>query len=58
MSGLPRVAFVAEKRYLQANYFGELMKRETGKTAQEYIQLRLIAAAKEKSLTLANRFTR
>ena len=31
-----------------ANLFGDLIKRETGKTAQEHIQLRLIDAAKER----------
>jgi AraC family transcriptional regulator, transcriptional activator of pobA len=30
------------------NYFGDLVKKETGKTAQEYIQLKLIDTAKEK----------
>ena len=48
LSGLPSVAFVADKLHLSANYFGDLVKRETGKTAQEYIQLKLIAVAKEK----------
>ena len=31
-----------------ANYFGDLVKKETGKTAQEYIHANLIDAAKEK----------
>ena len=29
-------------------YFGDLIKKETGKTAQEYIQSKLIDVAKEK----------
>jgi len=33
---------------LSANYFGDLIKKETGKTAQEYIQTKLIDVAKEK----------
>ena len=36
-------------RYVSsANYFGDLVKRLTGKTAQEHIRLRLIDAAKER----------
>ena len=33
-----------------ANYFGDLVKKETGKSAQEYIQLKMIDAAKESLL--------
>lgn len=47
-SGLPSVAFCADKLCLSANYFGDLIKKETGKTAQEYIQLKLVDLAKEK----------
>ena len=32
---------------LSPNYFGDLMKKETGKTAQEHIQFKLIDIAKE-----------
>ena len=32
---------------LSANYFGDLIKKETGKSAQEYIQLTTIDRAKE-----------
>jgi AraC-like DNA-binding protein len=32
---------------LSANYFGDLVKKETGKSAQEYIQLKMIGYAKE-----------
>ena len=46
--GLPTVQYCAQELYLSANYFGDLIKRETGKTAQEHIQLRLIDAAKER----------
>ena len=48
--GLPTVRFCAEQMFLSANYFGDLVKKETGKTAQEYIQLKLIGTAKERLL--------
>ncbi|MBS4065661.1 MAG: helix-turn-helix transcriptional regulator, partial [Chitinophagaceae bacterium] len=46
--GLPSVSYCAGELHLSANYFGDLMKKETGKTAQEYIQTKLIDVAKEK----------
>lgn len=46
--GLPSVAFCAGELNLSANYFGDLIKKETGKTAQEYIQSKVIDVAKEK----------
>ncbi len=46
--GLPSVAYCAEKLNLSPNYFGDLIKKETGKTALEYIQSKLINVAKEK----------
>ena len=48
MIGLPSVAYCAEKLNLSSNYFGDLVKKETGKTALEYIQSKLINVAKEK----------
>jgi AraC family transcriptional activator of pobA len=33
---------------LSANYFGDLIKKETGKSAQEYIQLKVIDLAKDR----------
>ncbi len=36
-AGLPTVAYCAEALYLSANYFGDLIKRETGRSPQEYI---------------------
>ncbi|WP_448702439.1 helix-turn-helix domain-containing protein [Mucilaginibacter sp. AW1-3] len=45
--GLPSVAWCADALNLSANYFGDLIKKETGKTAQEYIQFKLIDLAKE-----------
>jgi AraC-like DNA-binding protein len=46
--GLPSVAYCAGELNLSAGYFGDLIKKETGKTAQEYIQAKLIDVAKEK----------
>ncbi|GAB2631975.1 helix-turn-helix domain-containing protein [Emticicia sediminis] len=45
--GLPSVAYFAEKLNLSANYFGDLVKKETGKSALEYIQTKVIDVAKE-----------
>lgn len=47
-SGLPSVRYCAEKLYLSPNYLGDLLKKETGKSAQENIQFKLIEIAKEK----------
>jgi AraC family transcriptional activator of pobA len=46
--GLPSVAWCAEQLNLSANYFGDLVKKETGRSAQEYIQAKLMEVAKEK----------
>jgi AraC-like DNA-binding protein len=46
--GLPSVAWCASELNLSPNYFGDLIKKETGKTAQEYIQSKVIDVAKEK----------
>ena len=48
--GLPSVAYFADQVCLSANYFGDLIKKETGKTAQEYIQLILVDEAKKRLL--------
>lgn len=45
--GVPSVRYFADKICLSPNYFGDLVKKETGKSAQEYIQLRMIDTAKE-----------
>ena len=45
--GLPTVKYFADKVCLSPNYFGDLFKKETGKTAQEYIRNHLIDTAKE-----------
>ena len=46
--GLPSVAWCATELNLSPNYFGDLIKKETGKSAHEYIQLKLIDVAKER----------
>lgn len=46
--GLPSVAYFADAVHLSANYFGDLVKKETGKTAQDYIQTKVIGIAKER----------
>lgn len=44
--GLPTVRYFADKVCLSPNYFGDLVKSETGKSAQEYIHLKMALAAK------------
>lgn len=46
--GLPSVAWCASELHLSASYFGDLIKKETGKIAQEYIQAKVIDVAKER----------
>lgn len=46
--GLPSVTYCAEQLYLSPNYFGDLIKKETGSTALDYIQGKLIDEAKSK----------
>jgi AraC-like DNA-binding protein len=48
--GLPSVASCADELHLSANYFGDLIKKETGRSAKEYIQNKIIYIAKEKVL--------
>lgn len=45
--GVPSVHYFADKICLSPNYFGDLVKKETGKTAKEYIQLKMLDTAKE-----------
>jgi AraC-like DNA-binding protein len=46
--GLPSVAYFAGELHLSANYFGDLIKKETGKSAKDYIQEKIIDIAKNK----------
>lgn len=48
--GLPTVKYLAEKSFLSPNYFGDLIKKETGRTPQEYIQTKVISLAKDELL--------
>ena len=45
--GTPTVAYCADQLHLSANYFGDLIKKETGTSAQEYILVKTMAVAKE-----------
>lgn len=49
-SGLPTVNYLADQLFISPNYLGDLLKKETGKSAQEHIQLKLTEIAKEKIL--------
>lgn len=55
--GLPSVSYFADLIHLSPNYFGDLVKKETGKSAQEYIQFKLTERAKDRiantSLTMS-----
>lgn len=47
LTGTLSVKYCSDQLCLSANYFGDLIKKETGKSAQEYIQFKTIAIAKE-----------
>ena len=46
--GLPTVKYFADKLCLSSNYFGDMFKKETGKSPQEYIQEKVTELAKER----------
>lgn len=48
--GLPSVKYFASECFLSPNYFGDLIKKETGITPQEYIQNKIMDLAKEELL--------
>lgn len=50
--GLPTVSYCAGELHLSPKYFGDLVKKETGKSAQELIQDKVIGVAKERVLNL------
>ena len=52
--GLPTVKYCASELCLSPNYFGDLIKKETGKTALDYIQHKIISLAKEQLLIPSN----
>mgnify|MGYP000762293190 FL=1 len=45
--GTPTVTYCADQLHLSANYFGDLIKKETGSSAQEYILAKTMDTAKE-----------
>lgn len=45
--GLPTVKYFANELHLSANYFGDLIKKETGMPAQDHIRLKLINLARQ-----------
>lgn len=49
-NGLPSVKYFADKVCLSPGYFGDLIKKETGRTAQEYIQRKIIGLSKHRLL--------
>ncbi len=48
--GLPTVKYCASELCLSPNYFGDLVKKLVGKSAQEYIQNKIMDIAKERIL--------
>lgn len=49
-NGLPSVRYFAERCFLSPNYFGDLVKKETGRSPQDYIQNKIIDLAKDQLL--------
>lgn len=45
--GTPTVSYCAEQLHLSANYFGDLIKKETGTSAQDFILAKIMDMAKE-----------
>ncbi len=46
--GIPAVSYFAQQLNLSANYFGDLIKKETGQSAKDYLQNKTIETAKKK----------
>ena len=49
--GLPTVRYFADKVCLSPNYFGDMIRKQTGQTASDYIQNKLIERTKEALLS-------
>ncbi len=52
VAGLPSVADCAKHLHVSAGYFGDLIKKQTGRSAQEYIQAKVIDVAKDRIFDL------
>jgi len=48
VNGVPSVAWSAAQLHISPNYLGDVVKKETGRPAHEYIQEKIIDVAKEK----------
>lgn len=55
--GLPTVKYFADKVFLSPNYFGDMVRKQTGKTASEYIQDKVVELAKEALLSSGKTMT-
>ncbi|GAA0886329.1 helix-turn-helix domain-containing protein [Sphingobacterium siyangense subsp. cladoniae] len=55
--GLPSVSYFADQMHHSTNYFGDLIKKETGKSAKDYIQARIIDEAKNRIYQLDRSIT-
>ncbi len=49
--GLPSVKYFADKVFLSANNFSDMVRKQTGKTVSEYIQDKMIGLVKEQLLS-------
>ena len=48
--GFPTVGWLADRVHLSASYFGDLIKKETGLTAQGYVQNKIVTLSKQELL--------
>lgn len=55
--GLPSVKYFADKVFLSPNYFGDMIRKQTGKTASDYIQDKVIDLAKQALLSSGKTMT-
>jgi len=44
--GTPTVAYMAERLHLSPNYLGDMIRKETGRSAQEHLQRKMLDTAK------------
>lgn len=52
--GIPTVSYCAKELNLSSNYLSDMLKKETGKTAQEHIHLHIVDKAKNRLLNSSN----